>query len=700
MTDILFADAETSIHDGCDLPTHGHINYALHPDTQIRVWGFALGDEDVRTWEPGKPFPRHIRRHIKNGGLVVCWNAQFDRTIWQQIGPEVGMPEAKLEQFLDAMAQASTSGLPQGLGKAGETMGLGSKLNDGKAVMLECGRLGREQAHPKAWAEYLAYVKRDVALMRDIWNRTMPLAREDWEDYWVSEKINDRGLPMDMKLARGCAGYFEQEKADVTAQVQEISGIKSQWCSDQINKWVSKRLPDRALRMMKKKDKTATREARKEDPKADVVYKLSLERDRLVRLRDYLKARGDQEDVVNLLTVLEWGRSSSAAKFQKIVNSSVNGWLYGAYIFCGAGQTGRFSSRGTQWHNTPRARIGSEALDDESIPETHRFQIMLETEKAALNDLRNKVPLEALQEFGPISRTLSRAARPTIRAKKNHRIVWADYKSIEAVVTPWLAYKAGIEEAADTLTMFKHGTDLYVDDAAKIFGVDPDDVTDHQRQAGKVARLALGFRGGKGAYLVMASAYNLIVSDEEAETIVRGWRDANLWNAEFADIVWEAVCNAIEEPGQVFEVGACRYWFDKNLMNGTLIAQLPSGRCLCYPRAKMVQEEHEELGFETINIHYGWGRERSKGWVGTFIENLVQAAANDILRNALKKLVRKAKCPYIVGHTHDDIITHVPRDIIGSFKSTLTHYMVDEPEPWMEGLPLKAEAEADRYYHK
>lgn len=696
MTDFLFADAETSIHDGADLTRVGHMNYAQHPDTCIRLWSFALDDGDAGIWEPGQKFPKFVRKHVEAGGLIVCWNAQFDRAIWQQIGPEVGMPEAKTEQFLDAMAQGSVSGLPGRLDQAGQALGLGGKMNDGKAVMLECGRLGRKGSTFEKWSQYREYARRDVVLMRDIWQRTLPLALEDWEDYWVSEKINDRGLPMDMRLARGAAGYFEVEKADVTQLVQTISGIPNQWCSAQINKWVTARISKTALKIMKKKNKPATREARKKDPDAPVVYKLSLERDRLTRLRDKLKGGGGDKAVIELLTVLEWGRSSSAAKFRKIVDGAYDR-LYGAYVFNGAGQTGRYSSRGVQWHNTPRARIGSEILDDQDIPKDQRYPLMVKTEKMALEMIRKRVDIEELRQFGPISRTLSRAARPCIRAFRGHRIVWADYKSIEARVTPWLAFKAGIEEADAVLKSFRQGKDLYVQDAAAIFDVDEKSITDTQRQAGKIARLSLGFRGGKGAYQQMAAGFGLIVPDDRADRIVKGWREANLWNAEYADMVWSAILDAFEDPGVRMPVGDCSYWFEPGLMRGSLVAQLPSKRCLVYPSARMRREEHEELGFETTNIHYGHHKEQTKGWVGTFLENLVQATANDLLRRSLKNL---DTCPYIVGHTHDDIIGHCPEDHVEDFESLLVERMVEHQAPWAEGLPLGAEAENDRYYHK
>ena len=672
---LLFIDFETSV-GGTDLTVEGHVNYVTDPTTEIRLLALALGDEEPWIWLPGDKLPTDIVDYIEGGGPTVAWNAQFDRWVWQQIGPEVGLPKAATDQFIDAMAQASASGLPAKLDAAGQALGLGGKLSDGKAVMLRCGQLGREKAPKELWDQYEEYACRDVALMRDIWQRTMPLAAEDWRDYHVNERINDRGLPMDMRLAEGAARYHAIEQLEVHRHIREIAGeIKSQFCSKDINKWVLERISKERRKLVTVIDVKKTREARKKDRDAPAVRKTTLQRKYLGRLRDTLKTANEAPEVVELLDVLEWGRSASGAKFQKIVDQSYEGRLYGAYVFNGAGQTGRYSSRGVQWHNTPRARVEDEALEL----------------------IRRKARVEALRKFGPLSRTLSRAARPTIRAGKGHRMVWADYSAIEARVLPWLAHKAGVPGTGEVLEMFREGVDVYVENAAEIFGCPVKSVEENQRQAGKVAVLALGYAGGKGAYAAMASGYGLTMDDEQADRIVKGWRDANRWSLEFNDRVWVAVCGAMSAAGSVWEVGVVSWQYVDHVMGGTLVCTLPSGRTICYPKARMIEEYDELLEFDVVNLRYGFGAEKSRGWTGTFVENITQAAANDVLRNALAKLDEKG-AP-VVGHTHDDIILHSHESLVWRNRKLLIDCMLSEAA-WMQGLPLKAETEDDVYYHK
>ena len=50
--------------------------------------------------------------------------------------------------------------------------------------------------------------------------------------------------------------------------------------------------------------------------------------------------------------------SSSPAKFDKMLLQHDNGALFGSYVFNGAQQTGRYSSKGVQIHNLTRSTLG------------------------------------------------------------------------------------------------------------------------------------------------------------------------------------------------------------------------------------------------------------------------------------------------------------------------------------------------------
>ena len=62
-----------------------------------------------------------------------------------------------------------------------------------------------------------------------------------------------------------------------------------------------------------------------------------------------------------VLQIRQYGGSKTPAKFARMLDQQVDGVLYGQYVFNGAAQTGRASSKGVQIHNLARDTIKGEA---------------------------------------------------------------------------------------------------------------------------------------------------------------------------------------------------------------------------------------------------------------------------------------------------------------------------------------------------
>jgi DNA polymerase len=115
------------------------------------------------------------------------------------------------------------------------------------------------------------------------------------------------------------------------------------------------------------------------------------------------------------------------------------------------------------------------------------------------------------------------------------------------------------------------------------------EVTKDQRQIGKVAALALGHQGGKGAFLAMAKGYGVKVPEETAEEIKLAWRAANPEIVKF----WYALENEAREcmecpPGIFCPVGDYGLGFKRN--NKAMALRLPGGRHLVYwwPKLELI----------------------------------------------------------------------------------------------------------------
>ncbi len=73
----------------------------------------------------------------------------------------------------------------------------------------------------------------------------------------------------------------------------------------------------------------------------------------------------DEWAVLQFLEEREFGASAAPAKFQKVLDMVMpDGTLPNQYVFAGATQTGRASSRGVQVHNMTRSTVGDLAREE------------------------------------------------------------------------------------------------------------------------------------------------------------------------------------------------------------------------------------------------------------------------------------------------------------------------------------------------
>lgn len=699
VADFLFYDWETR---GPDLTVMGALNYVLDERTRIMLLTYSFDKGATKTWVPDlsdelsadawamvtgmvdshTDIPPEIIEHVENGGLTVAWNAAFDRHVWQQIAtPDLGFPELKITQTLDAMAQAQASNLPGKLDMAGRALRLGGKTQGGSAVMKKFANLDIPMPDEfDDWNLYLEYGVQDTDLMVEVWYVTRPLALEEWEDYWVSERINDRGIGVDLAVCEGAIQYREEEAVYTAAECMRLTNgqIAKPTLTQKINAWVYEWLPESLSEFM----------VAKRDEETHEVTNLTLGRKVIERILSEIELMETPpaDNVVQFLELMEFGRSSSAIKFEKMRNQAVDGRLCSSYVCNGAGQTGRFSSRGIQMHNLPRDAM--------------------EEELELLEMVADKAPIEAIRKYGPISKTLSRLIRPTLIADTGKVFVWGDWSAIEARVLPWLANSRSADRAV--LQPFRDGDDLYILNAADIFNVSAEDLyggaeagdkeAGAMRQAGKVAVLALGFGGSVGAYKAMARGYGMAVTNDEGKTIVDGWRDRNQWARVYWKKLEDAAFSAMQNPGTYFTAGRVSYVFEKDLLAGSLLCFLPDGRPLMYPMARfeMLETSWGEKK-KTITYHNGMGR--NSMWYGKFAENITQGYAASILRRALKNIEISDFDFPVVAHTHDEIIGEVPEEREQVALDWLLEVMEDNP-PGTEDLPLNAGMTSDTYYHK
>ena len=589
MTTLAFADAET--RSPLDLTVVGGYKYANHPDTDALIWGWAFDDEPGMLWSPTWCWPGRsndielLYEHIESGGYFVAWNAFFDRWIWNAVMVrKYNAPYLPVNQVLCAQAQAEANNLPGQLGKAAECLKVKHRKNpQGKRLIKELCTGTRHDWDPEKiddMAAFRAYGLDDVTAMRDVWQHTRPLTATEWAEYHASERINDRGVEVDSEFAAAAMQYAAAEFADINGQLAALTedpeltlshhARKAAWLHDALRQ--SQELQEVVTKPPKKKDGPVRLSC--DRPTREAVLEL-------LAIPDYseLFHVEQREKIIEFLELIEAGNSAAVRKFTAIVGHEIEGRVHGQYSFNGAGQTGRFSSRGIQIHNLIRDPV-DKANSDRALDAIEAI-------------LDGAEPDDLVAEFKfPLSRLLARLIRPTFIAPDGSQLVWADYDQIEGRVLPWLANSPLAESKLD---LYRQGIDTYKVAAMPIYGkVSPDDISGSERQVGKVAELALGFGGAVGAFSAMSKGYGVVVPEDEAAEIVMAWRAQNSWAPTFWYELWDAALMAYSNPGNWIHAGKVKYLFHPTLMYGTLICSLPSGRWLVYPQFRHRYEKYED----------------------------------------------------------------------------------------------------------
>jgi DNA polymerase len=618
---------------------------------------YAHDDEEVQVWTPDQPFPLSVRQAVLAGERVYAHNAAFERLIWTYVlWSDHNAPVPKLEQFYCTAAQARANCAPGSLEDVGRFAGASMRKDHKGAALVRKCCIPPFKHTEQDLADLFGYCAQDVRAMRAISKALRPLSAEELSDYWANERINDRGVLVDVDLAKAAQTYAVEELDAIQQEVREVTdGEITSVRSPRMREWVWARVGPEARRLM-------------------TVHKDGEEKqsiDKTVRAALLILAEENPDEVPpDAATVIQcaddlW--ASSVAKFVRMANLAdvEDHRVRGAFVFAGGAATGRASSYGLQVHNFAR----KVAKDPQAV-------------RHAMCRGHQIVPA-----FGKrVTDVLKGMLRPALIPAAGKQFVVADWSAIEGRVNPWLA----ATPAGDTkLEAFRRGLDAYIVNAAATFGVTydailagyeaEDAVSTGQRQIGKVQELACGFGGGVGAFAAMGRVYGVNLPEHEAKRMVGAWRKANPWAPLFWSDLERAYMGAMRRKSQAVPAGRVSYLFD----GAHLWYALPSGRILCYPHARLDSDgiSYAKASWKPAADAKEWPRARL--WPGLACENVTQAAAHDILRHALRELEREGED--VVLHVHDEIVceTSDPARTTELMKRVMTN-----PPAWAAGLPL------------
>ena len=601
-------DIET--YSDVNLAKCGVYKYAESPDFEILLFGYAVdgGPVQVIDLAQGETIPEEILDALTDD-TVTKWafNANFERVCLSRYLTALGR---SLDPFHDqhplstgcarflnpagwkcSMVWSAYMGLPLSLEGVGAVLNLDNqKMKEGRDLIryfcVPCketktngGRTRNLPRHaPEKWNLFKSYNKRDVEVEMAIQERLQkfPVPDPVWEEYHQDQEINDRGIAIDLELARQAVAMDAKSRESLMAALREWTGLEN---------------PNSVIQMLEWLEAHGL--------KTDSLGKK--------QVKELLKTA--QEPLKSVLQLRQKLAKSSVKKYQAMENAVCkDGRARGMFQFYGANRTGRYSGRLIQLQNLVR----------NTIPDlSEARELVRQGNYEALDMLYDSIP-----------DVLSQLIRTAFVPRQGMKFVVSDFSAIEARVISWMAGEKWKSAA------FAAGKDIYCSTASQMFGVPvvKHGVNGDLRQKGKIAELACGYGGSVGALKAMG-AMDMGIPEDELGPLVQSWRDANPHIVDFWWQVDRAVKTAIKQRIPV-QVNHLRFF----CKNGMLFIELPSGRRLSYVKPRIGENKFggESVTYEGIGATKKWERLESYG--PKFVENIVQGTARDILCYAMQTL--------------------------------------------------------------
>jgi DNA polymerase bacteriophage-type len=644
------------------LPRIGAYRYARLETTLILCFAYAIDDGDPVVWYPlSAPPPADLIAAARNPKLEFrAWNAAFEFNIWNACGVAHGLPPLPIDVFHCTMAQALVWGVPAGLEQAAIVLKTNvEKDKVGARLMRKMmkprahkdGRITRWHEDQPHLIERLGeYCAQDVRSERSILRSLRPMPPAERRLWLLDQRMNHRGLKVDVDAVRAMQEVVNDE-------IERLGDAMSALTDGAITS------PTQAGRLVNY--------LKKEGVKIDGVNKNVLP----LLLQDDLIDRHRQ-----ILMLYREGAKSSTAKLRSMANYlNDDGRIRGLVQYGGAMRTLRWAGRGPQIQNYPRP---SKEIDA----------------RAALKDILWGLEADEIEfVHGPPMTVISQCLRGAYVAAEGHAFAVCDYSGIEARVVAWLA---GQDDALD---IFRRDLDIYMKTAH--------DVGSNNRQLGKILTLACGFGMGPRRFRDSAAAppYNIELTKDDAKTAVYGWRDANHHIRHLWYNVDEIVRMVIER-----HVADRWIWTDSKKvcfrmasderLAGALLMKLPSDRVIVYRNARVediINDPDGAADVESVIRYDGldWTKKwtRIRSWGGKFVENMTQAVARDLLRDALLQLDDDDED--LLTTIHDEIIAEPLASRADARLREMKAVMGESPS-WAYGLPLKAEGGVMARYGK
>jgi DNA polymerase len=620
---ILYADFET--RSRVDLKTRGLDNYARACEPLMLAWAVDLNqpavinDNEVRMWFPSEPLPDCLLRMLLDPAVTkVAQNCMFERMVLKY-GAGLGI-DSPADQWQDTSVLARTAGLPSSLADISDFL----KLEEGKdpegsrLIKKFCvpdkktGDFKDWNTDPEDWQKFVAYCQRDVMAEREIYRRLscrrFTAVGTEREVYLLDQKINERGIPVDLGLVRKLRTSHERIKDSALATVAAITGAANPNSREQVLEWLK---------------------ANGYEPEGLTAGEVD---------EALQKADGDVKAVLEARQIT--GKSSFAKLDALESLTGSDGRLRHSYKYYGA-HTGRWSAGGNghatvQLQNFPRGIPGA--------------------------DLASLLARVRAGDETLTADELATCLRSVFIAPEGKTLLVGDYSQIELRVLAWLSGCRKLQEG------FAAGLDVYTEFAKDMYGVEA--VEKFQRQIAKSAVLGCGYQLSGTGFQAYAQNMGIDIDEAQAAETVAAFRSTypevpSLWWA------LEEACLQAVKTRQVVECDLVKFVCGPKLLSILLPSGgcINYPRPELVIRATPWGKAKETVRYEGPNpVTKKWGHRYLYG--GKITENIVQRIARDLLAYGMLQVYREGF--EVLAHTHDEIVAAGLPDQLAVFESAMS----------------------------
>jgi DNA polymerase bacteriophage-type len=667
--------------------------YIEHPTFMPLCLAYNLKDgRGPFQWKWGESFdvlePLFI--HIREGKLIEAHNAGFEYAVYQYWAvPRLGWPRIDPKQMRCSAAKSRKNGYPGALADVGAVQNIThAKDPEGKRLIKKfCEphkpRIKDPRTHIQPWEDpidgpkFYAYNLRDIEAESEVSLNSPDLDAFELQVWLMDQRINDRGMQVDLKGIDDTIAIYEQAVAKYGAECRHLTGGIEPSELEQLRGWLSAQ----GCPMMGMTD---------EDVEA-----------MLARLNAYATDNGGElheyKTAYRVLKIRQMIGSASVKKLYAMrANATAAGHLHDLYMYHAAAP-GLWTGNGPQ----PQNLIRGEWKDINQIEDAFR-----------IFGFRT---LEAVEfQYGDAIQAINNCMRSMIIARPGYVLISSDYSAIQAVV---LAQLAGEEWR---LEVFRTHGMIYEASVSKATGTPFEEFLEYKaqgkkhplRQLGKLFELSGGFAAWIGGWKRFG-ADEFFANDFELKKAILAWRAASPMIVEF----WGgqsrggfgngparpelyglegAAIAAVKDPGMCYryrDIGF-QMWGDD------LYMQLPSGRLITYHDVALrpatrdwAQPWELALSYWGFNTNqnkgvYGWSQMDLYG--GVLTQNAVAGTARDIMAHGMLNLEER-EYP-IVCHTHDEIVSEIFKPEFETGMKTIEGFercMNDLPD-WAKGWPIFA----------